>query len=114
LDLVPEVLPGEAPTQRQQSPGSRRSRDPDEGGRRRAVPLIQVDRFQLGLESQVVLRHEPPPGATEAQREAAQAPSVVELGADDVRGTSVARVVGADQGAEGGRAEGRARGLQTS
>jgi hypothetical protein len=37
---------------------------------------------------------------------------VVELGADDARGNPSARVVGADQGAEGSRAEGQARGLQ--
>jgi hypothetical protein len=41
LDLVPEILPGEAPAQ--QSPSSGRSRDPDEGGHRGAVPLLQAD-----------------------------------------------------------------------
>jgi hypothetical protein len=56
--------------------------------------------------------HEPPPGAAEAQREAAQASSVVELRADDAGGDPAARVVGADQSAEGSRAGGRARGLQ--
>jgi hypothetical protein len=45
------------------------------------------------LESEVVLRHEPPPGAAEAEREAAQAPAVVELGADDARGSSVAELL---------------------
>jgi hypothetical protein len=55
---------------------------------------------------------EPPPGAAEAQREAAEAPSVVELRTDDARRAPAARVVGADQGAEGSWAEGRARGLQ--
>jgi hypothetical protein len=43
LDLIPEILPGEAPAQRQQSPSSGGSRDPDEGGRRGAVPLLQAD-----------------------------------------------------------------------
>jgi hypothetical protein len=37
---------------------------------------------------------------------------VVELGADDVIGSSAARVVGEDQGAEGSRDEGRACGLR--
>jgi hypothetical protein len=37
---------------------------------------------------------------------------MVELRADDARGSSVARVVGVDQGAEGSWAEGLARGLQ--
>jgi hypothetical protein len=37
LDFVPEVLSGEAATQRQQPAGSRRSGDPAAGGRRRAV-----------------------------------------------------------------------------
>jgi hypothetical protein len=34
---------------KQQSPSSRRSGDPDEGGCGRAVPLLQVDRFQSRL-----------------------------------------------------------------
>jgi hypothetical protein len=42
LDLVPEVLPGEAAVERQQPASSRRSRNPDAGGRRRAVPLVQA------------------------------------------------------------------------
>jgi hypothetical protein len=42
LDLVPEVFSGEASAQRQQSPSSRKSGDPDEGGRGRAVPLLQA------------------------------------------------------------------------
>jgi hypothetical protein len=45
LEPVPEVLPGEAATQRQQPAGSRRSRDPDAGGRRQAVPLVQAHRL---------------------------------------------------------------------
>jgi hypothetical protein len=90
LDLVLEVLLCEAATQRQQSLSSRRSRDSDEGGCRRAIPLLQIDRFQSRLESQVVLCHEPPPGAAEAQWEAAQAQAMVELGADDARRSPVA------------------------
>jgi hypothetical protein len=54
----------------------------------------------------VVLHHEPPPGAAEAKREAAQAPAVVELGADDARRSSVARAAGEGQGAERNRGSG--------
>jgi hypothetical protein len=75
-------------------------------------PLVQAHRLQPRLEGQVVLRHEPPLGTAEAQLEATQASPVVELRADDARRDPAARVVGADQGAEGSRAEGRARGLQ--
>jgi hypothetical protein len=59
-------------------PSSRRSRHPDARGRRGAVPGVQVDRLQPGLEVKVVLHHQPPPGAAEAQREAAKAPALVE------------------------------------
>jgi hypothetical protein len=48
------------------------------------------------LESKVVLHHQPPPGATEAKREAAQAPAVVELGANDARGYPATRAAGKD------------------
>jgi hypothetical protein len=72
------------------------SRDPDEGGRRRAVPLLQADRFQPGLESEVVLRDQPPPGAAEAKREATQAPTVVELEANDAGGYLATRAAGED------------------
>jgi hypothetical protein len=55
------------------------SRDPDERGRRRAVPFVQADQLQPRLEVEVVLHHQPPPGAAEAQREAAEASTLVEL-----------------------------------
>jgi hypothetical protein len=61
-------------------------RHPDARRRRRAVLGVQVDRLQPGLEAEVVLHHQPPPGATEAHREAAEAPAQVEYGADDARG----------------------------
>jgi hypothetical protein len=38
------------------------------------------------LEVKVVLHHQPPPGAVEAEREAAEAPAVVKLGANDAGG----------------------------
>jgi hypothetical protein len=86
----------EAPAQHQQSPSSGGSWDPDEGGCHRAVPLVQADRLQPGLECKVVLRHQPPPGAAEDKREATQAPSVVELGANDVGGYPTTRAAGED------------------
>jgi hypothetical protein len=38
------------------------------------------------LEVKVVLHHQSPPGAAEAEREAAEAPALVELRADDAGG----------------------------
>jgi hypothetical protein len=38
------------------------------------------------LEVEVVLYHQPPPGAAEAEREAAEAPAVVEFGANNAGG----------------------------
>jgi hypothetical protein len=64
------------------------------------------------LESEVVLRHQPPPGAAEAEREAAQALAVVELGANDAGGYLATRTTGEDQGAKRSRAKGRTCGLQ--
>jgi hypothetical protein len=48
------------------------------------------------LEGEVVLRHQPPPGAAEAKREAGQAPAVVELGANDAGGYPATRAAGED------------------
>jgi hypothetical protein len=44
----------------------------------------------------MVLYHEPPPGAAEAEREAAEAPIVVELGAHDAGGYPTTRTAGKD------------------
>jgi hypothetical protein len=55
------------------------------------------------LEVKVVLHHQPPPGAAEAQREAAEAPALVELLADDAGGYSATRAAGKDQGFERSR-----------
>jgi hypothetical protein len=74
--------------------------------------VVQAHRLQSRLKGQVVLHHEPPSGYAKAEREAAQAPPMVEHGANNARRDPAARVVGADQGAEGSWAEGRAHGLQ--
>jgi hypothetical protein len=58
--------------------------------------LLQANRLQPGLESEVVLYHEPPPGAAEAEREAAEAPAVVELGAHDAGGYPATRTADED------------------
>jgi hypothetical protein len=60
----------------------------------------------------VVLHHQPPLGAAEAQQEAAEAPALVEYGADDAGGYLATRAAAEDQGFEGSRAEGRTCGLQ--
>jgi hypothetical protein len=73
-----EVFPREAPAECQRPMSSRRGRHPDARGRRRVVPGVQVDRLQPRLEVEVVLHHQPPPGAVEAQREATEAPALVE------------------------------------
>jgi hypothetical protein len=46
--------------------------------------------------SKWVLRHQPPPGAAEAKREAAQALAVVELGANNAGGYPATRAAGED------------------
>jgi hypothetical protein len=60
----------------------------------------------------MVLHHQPPPGAAEAEREVAKASALVEHGADDVGGYSTTRAAAEEQGFERSRAEGRTRGLQ--
>jgi hypothetical protein len=80
--------------------------------RRRAVPIIQAHRLQPRLEVEMVLHHQPPPGAAEAEWEAAKAPALVEYGANDAGGYSTTRAAAEDQGFERSRAEGRTRGLQ--
>jgi hypothetical protein len=44
----------------------------------------------------VVLYHQPPPGAAEAEREAAEAPAVVEFGANDAGAYPATRAAGED------------------
>jgi hypothetical protein len=44
----------------------------------------------------MVLYHDPPPGAAEAKREAAEALAVVELGAHDAGGYPATRTAGED------------------
>jgi hypothetical protein len=51
----------------------------------------------------MVLHHQPPPGATEAEREAAEASTLVEYGADDAGGYSTTRAPAEDQGFERSR-----------
>jgi hypothetical protein len=46
----------------------------------------------------VVLHHQPPPGAAEAQREAAEAPALVEYGANDAGGYPTTQAATEDQG----------------
>jgi hypothetical protein len=58
------------------------------------------------LEGEVVLRDQPPPRAAEAKWELAQAPAVVELGANNAGGYPATGAAGEDQGAERSRAEG--------
>jgi hypothetical protein len=74
-----------------------------------AITIMDVkgDQFMV-----MVLCDQPPPGSTEAKREAAQAPSVVELGANDAGRSPVTRAASEDQCAEGSRTEGRTCGLQ--
>jgi hypothetical protein len=60
----------------------------------------------------VVLHHQPPLGAAEAQREAAEAPALVEYGANNVGGYPATRTAAEDQGFGGSWAEGRTCGLQ--
>jgi hypothetical protein len=60
----------------------------------------------------MVLHHQPPPGAAEAEQEAATASALVEHGADHVGGYSTTRAAAEGQGFERSRAEGRTRGLQ--
>jgi hypothetical protein len=52
----------------------------------------------------VVLYHEPPPGAAEAQWEAAEASGMVEHGIDDAGEYSTTQAVAEDQGFERSRA----------
>jgi hypothetical protein len=66
LGAVPEVLPREAPAERQQPESSRRGRHPDARRCCRAILGVQIDRLQPGLEVKVVLHHQPPPEAAEA------------------------------------------------
>jgi hypothetical protein len=54
----------------------------------------------------MVLRYEPPPGAAEAERAAAEASTVVEHGTDHARGYPTTRAVVENQGFEGSRAKG--------
>jgi hypothetical protein len=63
------------------------------------------------LEVEMVLHHQPPPGAAEAQWETAKASALVEHGADHTGGYSTTRAAAKDQGFERSRAEGRTRGL---
>jgi hypothetical protein len=44
----------------------------------------------------MVLHHQPPPGAAEAKREAAEASALVEHGADDAGGYSTTRIAAED------------------
>jgi hypothetical protein len=60
----------------------------------------------------MVLHHQSPPGAAEAERETAEAPALVELRADDAGGYPATQAAGEDQSLERSRAEGRACGLQ--
>jgi hypothetical protein len=60
----------------------------------------------------MVLHHQTPPGAAEAERETAKASALVEHGADDAGEYSTTRAAAVDQGFERSRAEGRTRGLQ--
>jgi hypothetical protein len=60
----------------------------------------------------MVLHHQPPPGAAEAERKAAKASALVEHGADDAGGYLTTRAATEDQGFERSRVEGRTRGLQ--
>jgi hypothetical protein len=54
----------------------------------------------------MVLNHQPPPGAAEAKREAAEAPTLVEYRADDAGGHPATRAAAEGQGFERSRAEG--------
>jgi hypothetical protein len=65
------------------------------------------------LEVEVVLCHQPPLRAAEAQRETAKAPALVEHRANDAGGNPAIRTAGEDQGFERSRAEGRAWRLQS-
>jgi hypothetical protein len=60
----------------------------------------------------MVLHHQPPPGAAEAEREAAKAPALLEHGADHAGGYLATRAAAENQGFERSRDEGRTRGLQ--
>jgi hypothetical protein len=60
----------------------------------------------------MVLHHQPPPGAAEAEREAAEASALVEYRANDAGGYSTTRVAAKDQGFERSRAEGQTRDFQ--
>jgi hypothetical protein len=88
-----------------------RSRHPDARRRRRAVPLVQAHRLKPGLEVEMVLHHQPPPGTVEAEREAAKTPALVEHGANNPGGYPATRAAAEDQGFERSRAEGRTCGL---
>jgi hypothetical protein len=54
----------------------------------------------------MVLRHQPPPGAAEAEREAAKASALVEDGPDHAGGYSTTRATAEDQGFERSQPEG--------
>jgi hypothetical protein len=79
---------------------------PDARGRRRAVLVVQAYRLHPRLEGEVVLHHQPPPGAAEAERAAAEASALVEHGADDAEGYSTTQTAAEDQSFERSRAKG--------